>query len=487
MKSVIMVAYFFPPEGSAGSYRPLRFVRQLSKIGWRTAVISAQPYSYERYDPELLNFVPADTEIVRIAGRDVWQFIQAWREEKNRKKVRMMPAELAKQTEETHQKPFRSAFRATVRKIEAGYYYPDMARPWIRPAVEATVKMCARRQPDVLWATAGPISAWIVAQRASRRTGVPYVLDLRDPHGLSYYESEERWPKWARRSVSRTIHELFKGARSVVFLYATMAECYRQAFPGALEPDKIHIIPNGYEGITEDFAPPAQTSLRVLYTGTILSYRYDTLLQALALLKSAHNRYSLLNFLFVGEGTEELADKAAKLGVSNIVKILRPISHNEIARIQREAHVLLVLGRPSSVKGHEIVAGAKLFEYLKAGKPILGVLPNDETRKILSSLGVRTVADVDSPSEIAALLKRLVDKWLTGNLSALVPDRSKCEMYSSEKQTAALVRALQGEFAEQPFVPGSVEVPPSLKNNMYISSEKCGPRQGSSDLYDSCF
>src|SRR5687768_9418694 len=40
MKSVLMIAYFFPPEGNAGVYRPLRFVRQLSKIGWSTAVVS---------------------------------------------------------------------------------------------------------------------------------------------------------------------------------------------------------------------------------------------------------------------------------------------------------------------------------------------------------------------------------------------------------------------------------------------------------------
>ena len=31
MKSVVMIAYFFPPEGSAGTYRSLRFIRQLVK------------------------------------------------------------------------------------------------------------------------------------------------------------------------------------------------------------------------------------------------------------------------------------------------------------------------------------------------------------------------------------------------------------------------------------------------------------------------
>ena len=66
MKSVLMIAYAFPPWGSAGVYRPLRFVRHLSKMDWSPTVLSADPYAYERYDPDLLRFVPDDTEIIRV-------------------------------------------------------------------------------------------------------------------------------------------------------------------------------------------------------------------------------------------------------------------------------------------------------------------------------------------------------------------------------------------------------------------------------------
>jgi hypothetical protein len=40
MKSVVMIAYFFPPEGNVGSYRPLRFARHLPFFGWQPTVIS---------------------------------------------------------------------------------------------------------------------------------------------------------------------------------------------------------------------------------------------------------------------------------------------------------------------------------------------------------------------------------------------------------------------------------------------------------------
>ena len=79
MKKVIMVAHPFPPEGAATSYRTLRFVRQLPKLGWNATVISALPSQYERYDPKLLAMVPSETEVIRVKGYDLWQSFQSWR------------------------------------------------------------------------------------------------------------------------------------------------------------------------------------------------------------------------------------------------------------------------------------------------------------------------------------------------------------------------------------------------------------------------
>jgi hypothetical protein len=118
------------------------------------------------------------------------------------------------------------------------------------------------------------------------------------------------------------------------------------------------------------------------------------------------------------------------------------------------------------MKGYELFAGAKLFSYLQAGRPIVGVLPPDETTKILHRVGVPTVADGDSPAEIVAVFQQLLDAWSGGTLSSLVPDRAACKAYSAERQTAALVCALEGKPAAEPFVPHSVEIPPSLREDI---------------------
>jgi hypothetical protein len=98
--------------------------------------------------------------------------------------------------------------------------------------------------------------------------------------------------------------------------------------------------------------------------------------------------------------------------------------------------------------------------------PIIGVLPVDETKKLLLRVGVATVADVESQSEIVAVLCTLLDAWSQRELSSLLPNRTVCESYSAERQTADLVRALEGTPPAELFVPGSAEIPPSLRSEI---------------------
>jgi hypothetical protein len=126
----------------------------------------------------------------------------------------------------------------------------------------------------------------------------------------------------------------------------------------------------------------------------------------------------------------------------------------------------LLLERPASMRGHELLAGAKLFGYLKSGKPIIAVLPRCEARNILQRVGVTTIADADSVSEIVTILRRLFEAWTKDALPQLAPIAAACEAYSAERQTAALVRVFDGLPPAESFVLGSVDVPASLRKEI---------------------
>ena len=195
-------------------------------------------------------------------------------------------AETVARIQSAHQNPVRSSIREVLHRLETWCYHPDIAMGWIRPAVKAVCELARTSRPDIVWATGGPVSSFIVAQRVSYRAGIPYVLDFRDALTFTPSKFEEQRPQWARRLDRRSMSRLLSGAQAVVFRYHTEAECYFRAYRDALEPSKIHIIPNGFEGEIDEFEPKDGGKLEILYTGALTDYRYDTLLDALSLPKT---------------------------------------------------------------------------------------------------------------------------------------------------------------------------------------------------------
>jgi len=466
MKSVLMIAYGFPPQGHAGVYRPLRFVRNLPAVGWKPTVISAAGMEFERYDPQLLSQVPGDVEVIRPVDRgDWWQSLQRWRGQRSQSPT---PASsgtpAAPQRDPAPQRRVRGMARKAVRIAESWWYQPDLRRNWIAPATDAAVKVCREHRPDVIWTTGPPWSSFLVAERASRRTSVPYLLDFRTSWTIVPSPFEAARPAWAQRRDRRVLRRLLTGAHGVIFFYTAEAECFWRMYQQALDPSRIHVIPNGFDGEVADYVEPSRDTFTLLYTGVLADYRYDAFLDALAAFKDANpDSWRRLAVKFVGEQEPEFLDRVNRLRLNEIVTAHRPMPHAQMPALQQDAHALLMLERKPSHKGYELLAGAKLFNYLKAARPILGVVPEGEAARILRGVGVSTVADAGAPGEICAALQQLFDAWTNGRLSAFVPDRTACEEYSAGRQTEALARALNGQPALQPFVPGAVDIVPSLR------------------------
>jgi glycosyltransferase involved in cell wall biosynthesis len=458
-----MLAYGFPPEGHAGVFRPLRFVRNLPALGWRPTVIAAGGTPFQRHDPDLLTQVPRDVDVIRpVNPGDWWQRLQRRRAEKFQTDA-TDAGSTNRPTDTAVSANVRPMLRAALRRAESWYYHPDMERSWIAPATAATAEACSNTRAEVIWATGPPWSSFLVAEKASRQTGVPYALDFRTSWTIVPSPFEARRPGWAQKRDQRTLRRLLAGARAVTFFYGAEAECFWRMYRGALDVSRIHVIPNGFDGEVEEFVPSVSDKFTILYTGILADYRYDTFLEALALFKQANpTRSPHVRVKFVGEQEPELFTLIAALGISEMVSTHVPLPHRQMGGLQRDAHVLLMLERKPSCKGVELLAGAKLFNYLKAARPILGALPDGEAARILREVGVSTIADANSAEAISRVIQTLFDAWSADRLTTFLPDRSACERYSARQQTVAMTRALEGLPPMRPFVPGAVDVVPSL-------------------------
>ncbi|MBP8864209.1 MAG: glycosyl transferase family 1, partial [Anaerolineae bacterium] len=85
MRKVLVIAYYFPPQGGAGVQRTLKFVKYLPQFGWQPVILTAKPTG-KLQDASLLAEIPKDvavyhTPILRLPTYLPWrlrQLITRW-------------------------------------------------------------------------------------------------------------------------------------------------------------------------------------------------------------------------------------------------------------------------------------------------------------------------------------------------------------------------------------------------------------------------
>ena len=407
-----MIAYHFPPlAGSSGIQRTLRFVQHLPSLGWQPLVLSADPRAYEKSSVDLLADVPAGTVVRRAFALDTARHLQL-----------------------------------------GGRYLGWMARPdrwisWKFAAIREGLRMIDEFKPDVIWSTYPIATAHVIASALHRKTGIPWVADFRDPMAHVGYPADPR--TW--RSYQVIEEDAVARASYSVFTTPGAAHMYQQRYPAASE--RIVVLENGYD--EESFAavaPPPSDEFRavgartrpllLLHSGIVYPSERDPtqLFVALGRLKSEGELTPTdLRIRFRACVHDELLQHLAKThGAQDFIEICPAIPYREALAEMMELDALLVL-QASSCNAQ---IPAKIYEYLRAGKPILGLTdPAGDTAAVLREAGLSDIAALDSADEIAQVLLALVRDWRRGNL--LLPKALAVQKASRRGRSETLVTLLE--------------------------------------------
>jgi glycosyltransferase involved in cell wall biosynthesis len=131
-----------------------------------------------------------------------------------------------------------------------------------------------------------------------------------------------------------------------------------------------------------------------------------------------------------------LRNLAIKCAVEDLVEIVPAVPYRQALDEMLRADVLLVL---QAANCNEQIP-AKLYEYLRAGRPILALTdPAGDTAGVLKRAGVDSVAALDSRDAIAKSIKLTLEQIDTGR--AMLP--------TVESVAAASRRARSRELAKQ--------------------------------------
>jgi hypothetical protein len=383
-----MVAFHFPPQaGSSGIQRTLRFVQHLPALGWQPLVLSASPHAYDKTDADLLADVPADTVVRRAFALDTARHLQLRRR-----------------------------------------YLGWMARPdrwisWKFDAIRQGLEMIEAYKPDVIWSTYPIATAHVIASALHQKSGLPWVADFRDPMAQDGYPTDPR--TW--QSFQRIEADAAARARFCVFTTPGAARLYQQRYPGMAE--RMVVLENGYDEESFLSAPNASVAplasgrpLVMLHSGIVYPSERDPtqLFEALGRLKQAGTLMPQeLRIRFRASVHDDLLKSLAQTHqVQDFIEVCPAIAYRDALAEMLEVDALLVM----QASNCNAQIPAKVYEYLRAGKPVLGLTdPDGDTAGALRSAGLNDVVRLDSADDIALALPAVVQRIREGKSAQAHP------------------------------------------------------------------
>lgn len=418
MRRVLMVAFHFPPlAGSSGIQRTLRFVQHLPALGWEPIVLSADPRAYEAVGDDLMREIPPGIVVRRAFALDTARHLSL---------AGRYPARLA---------------------------CPDRWMTWRFAGVAAGLRLVRELQPDAIWSTYPVATAHVIGNALHRRTRLPWIADFRDPMAQDNYPAHPLL--W--RSFSAIEARATREARFCVFTTPGAARMYRERYPA--QAARIEVIENGFDeesfaGLADDEGAQGPLNpgvVTLLHSGVVYPSERDPTQLFVALRNMVDNGAvdpAGLRLRFRAAGHDALLHAlAAEYRLADCVEVLPQVSYRAALQEMVRADGLLVL---QAANCNEQIP-AKLYEYLRAGRPIVGLTdPRGDTAGALRQAGIDSIAPLDDPQAIALLLGPFVGRLRDGRAPVPAPQHVA---RLSRRETA---RSLAG-LLDRAVEPGNFE------------------------------
>src|SRR5579862_7023688 len=357
---VLMVALHFPPSGAVAAQRAHKFARYLPDFGWTPVVVSRRP---DPLHPRDDSFTEGPKPVEEL---DPFEWSRL---------LGILP-------------------RGWIDPIRRALCVPDAETGWKALLLRRLPDLIRRHQPDVLWANSVPTGSLVAAASVARQAGIPLVLDFHNEWTRNMYYR----PVSARQDAEhhRLERECLESAAAVTTLNPMHTEDLRLRFPNV----RVETIENGCDPSYYDVEPAdgRRRPLVLTYAGTIYGYQSpEPFLKALAGTGRADVEVHIVGDAFGQFSSGSWSFK---------VRVEGHRSHRDLGGVFSRSSAFFLCLEPSASRQ----LPAKLYEYLRAGRPIFGIVPKDGAadRWILGQGAGQTV-DSGAPDQWTPALGRFLD------------------------------------------------------------------------------
>lgn len=406
LKKVLMVAFHFPPQaGSSGILRTLNFVKYLPNSGWAPTVLTASANAHEEQRNDLVGAIPPRTRILRAFALDAARHLSI-----------------------KHKYPQVLAL-------------PDRWSTWWMRAVLLGLREIRQQRPHLIWSTYPISTAHLIGGTLARLSGLPWVADFRDPMVSPAHPAHKLQRAVWQWLEARTLRH----ASACVFTTSRAASAYSQRYPAAA--GKCLVIENGYDegaftGVEPDRCGTPANTLLLLHSGLI--YPKDrnpsTFFEAVKGLIDAGklDRSRLCIRFRAPHHDDEVNAYAVQHGLADVVEVAPPVPYRQAIAEMMGADLLLVF--QGSYFNTQIPA--KIYEYLRAQRPVLAVLdPTGDTSAQLHKFEGVFFGDIADEADIANALAQFLDGIALGSsAAALAVNLDRVKQYSRMEQAKILAK-----------------------------------------------
>ena len=442
MKNVLFISYYFPPIGGAGVQRSAKFVKYLPQFGWRPIVLTTARDSYHVHREFQLD------ETVGAGLQESAHEVQRLRDPEPRRIRRFLE-------------------RMRIFPLFWFFLYPLFWEPqvlWALAAVIKGLRLIRTKEISAIYTTSGPYCTVVTGLLLKWFTRKPWVVDLRDPWTKDFVGM---WPSLLHRKLDQWFARFALSRADHVIANTPVSKRLFEELLGEDCRGRISSITNGYD--EADFSPSRSTAdsrvFRIVHVGSLgtgigpmprtglkrlldmvkkLPGGYDTttysaryFLEGLhVLVKERRIEPDQLDVVLVGFVPEECVRQIRECSLGNVVNVKGYQPHSEAVSLLENADALWL---PLPVPNDRLlpVVPAKLYEYMRSGKPVLALIPPGDAHDFLEESGLGFFADPRDPEDIARTLLQLYAEHRNGGIE-VKPNWNFIRQFERNKLTKKL-------------------------------------------------
>ena len=364
MKRVLIITYYWPPNGGAGVYRWLKMAKYLPEHGWQPVIVTPEDPERIAEDAALLADVPVEAEVIKLPITE--PFLLYKRFTGKPRNAKLETAFLSERKEGGWKEDLALWVRSN-------FFIPDARVWWVKPSVRFLKAYLKTHPVDAVITTGPPHSMHLIGRALKRSLGVKWLADFRDPWTDIDFYKQLKLSSWADRRHRRMERSVLSEADRAVAISWSMAQDL-----GALADRKVQVITNGFDPAdvpTTTVAVDAEWSL--VHAGSMSATRdLPGLWKMLAGLCASDPMFAeRLRLRFIGPVDHSVIDSITNAGLGDRIDRVGRVPHAEaMAHMQRARVLLLPINDTSNSSG---ILPGKMYEYLSVGRPILAVGPTD--------------------------------------------------------------------------------------------------------------